>query len=154
MGFLQIILFVCLCVANGKWYDDRSSNPYYFYCMDVIVEEEKMSWEDALSHCREKQTDLPSLLSETDLLLAQTEIKHKNISEQVWMGLRFLGDRWMWVNGDPLEYEAWSRQGGQDHQCPVRRRCGALTRDGLWENWDCQDKLNFICFQLKHKCWK
>uniref|UniRef100_A0A3P8SST3 C-type lectin domain-containing protein n=1 Tax=Amphiprion percula TaxID=161767 RepID=A0A3P8SST3_AMPPE len=132
-------------VSNGKWYDVSGSNFYPFYCVDVTVVEEKMSWEDALSHCRDKQTDLPSLLSETDRLLDHNDIKHKNISEQVWMGLRFLGDRWMWVNGDPLEYEAWSQEGGQDHQCPVRKRCGALTKEGLWENWDCQDKLNFIC---------
>uniref|UniRef100_A0A3Q1BXW1 C-type lectin domain-containing protein n=2 Tax=Amphiprion ocellaris TaxID=80972 RepID=A0A3Q1BXW1_AMPOC len=132
-------------VSNGKWYDVSGSNSYSFYCVDVTVVEEKMSWEDALSHCRDKQTDLPSLLSETDRLLDHNDIKHKNISERVWMGLRFLGDRWMWVNGDPLEYEAWSQEGGQDHQCPVRKRCGALTKEGLWENWDCQDKLNFIC---------
>uniref|UniRef100_A0A3P8SVV6 C-type lectin domain-containing protein n=1 Tax=Amphiprion percula TaxID=161767 RepID=A0A3P8SVV6_AMPPE len=131
--------------SNGKWHDARGSNSYSFYCVDVTVVEEKMSWEDALSHCRDKQTDLPSLLSETDRLLDHNDIKHKNISERVWMGLRFLGDRWMWVNGDPLEYEAWSQEGGQDHQCPVRKCCGALTKEGLWENWDCQDKLNFIC---------
>ncbi|XP_054866318.1 C-type lectin lectoxin-Lio2-like [Amphiprion ocellaris] len=128
---------------DGTWNDASGSSFFHFYCMDVTVVEEKMSWEDALSHCREKQTDLPSLLSDTDLLLAQTEIK--NITEQVWIGLRFLGDHWLWVNGDPLEYEAWSQEGGQDHQCPIRKRCGALTKERLWENRDCQDKLYFIC---------
>ncbi|XP_051811534.1 asialoglycoprotein receptor 1-like [Acanthochromis polyacanthus] len=107
--------------------------------------EMKMSWEDALSHCREKQTDLLSLLSETDQLLAKTEIQHNNATERVWIGLRFLGDRWLWVNGDPLEYEAWSKEEAQDHQCPIWKRCGAFNKDGLWENWDCQEKLNFFC---------
>uniref|UniRef100_A0AAQ6AQZ9 C-type lectin domain-containing protein n=1 Tax=Amphiprion ocellaris TaxID=80972 RepID=A0AAQ6AQZ9_AMPOC len=76
-------------------------------------------------------------------LNGKTEIK--NITERVWIGLRFLGDHWMWVNGDPLEYEAWSQEGGQDHQCPIRKRCGALTNERLWENRDCQEKLYFIC---------
>uniref|UniRef100_A0A3Q1AY70 C-type lectin domain-containing protein n=1 Tax=Amphiprion ocellaris TaxID=80972 RepID=A0A3Q1AY70_AMPOC len=111
---------------GGTWYDGFGRTSHPFYC---------------------KQTNLSSLLSETDRLLAQTEIQNRNITERVWMGLHFLGDRWMWVNGDPLEYEAWSHQGGQDHQCPIRRRCGALTKDGLWENWDCQDKLNFFYFK-------
>uniref|UniRef100_A0AAQ5XYA2 C-type lectin domain-containing protein n=1 Tax=Amphiprion ocellaris TaxID=80972 RepID=A0AAQ5XYA2_AMPOC len=132
--------------SDGKWFDRFEGDSYHFYCVHVTVEEKKkLSWEDALSHCREKQTDLPSLLSETNQLLAHTEIQRKNITERVWIGLRFLRDRWLWVNGDPLEYEAWSKQGGQDHQCPIWKRCGALTKDGLWENWDCQDKLNFIC---------
>ncbi|XP_051812171.1 macrophage mannose receptor 1-like [Acanthochromis polyacanthus] len=130
---------------DGTWFDSFYTSSVHFYCVDVDVEEEKTSWEDALSRCRENQTDLSSLLSETDRLLVQTEIQNRNITERLWIGLRFLGDRWMWVNGDPLEYEAWSQQGGQDHQCPIRRRCGALTRDGLWENRDCQDKLSFIC---------
>ncbi|XP_008302496.1 snaclec coagulation factor IX/factor X-binding protein subunit B-like [Stegastes partitus] len=129
--------------SDRQWNDLSGKRSYHFYCIDVTVVEEKMSWEDALSHCREKQTDLPSLISITDLFLTQTGINH--ITERVWIGLRFLGDRWMWVNGDPLEYEAWSQAGGQDHQCPIRKRCGALTKEGLWENWDCEDKLNFIC---------
>uniref|UniRef100_A0A3Q1GG89 C-type lectin domain-containing protein n=1 Tax=Acanthochromis polyacanthus TaxID=80966 RepID=A0A3Q1GG89_9TELE len=196
---------------DGTWNDLSGSSPYNFYCVNVTVVEEKMSWEDALSHCREKQTDLTSLISDTDLFLAHTKIKYitkrvwiglrflgdrwililsylrpdpactyqqpgssdalshcrekqtdlpslisdtdlllvqtkiKNITERAWMGLRFLGDRWLWVNGDPLEYEFWSQEGGQDHQCPIRKRCGALIKEGLWENRDCQEKLYFIC---------
>ncbi|XP_008304373.1 snaclec VP12 subunit B-like [Stegastes partitus] len=136
---------------KGEWHDSNGMFDDPFYCINVTVVEEKMSWEDALSHCREKQTDLPSLTSKTDLLLAQSEytqstqvLKH-NHTEQLWISLRFLGDRWMCVNGDPLEDEAWSQARGQDHQCPIRKRCGALTKEGLWENWDCEDKLNFIC---------
>uniref|UniRef100_A0A3B5A0N6 C-type lectin domain-containing protein n=1 Tax=Stegastes partitus TaxID=144197 RepID=A0A3B5A0N6_9TELE len=129
--------------SNGKWYDRNGNLFYTFYCIDVTVVEEKMSWEDALSYCRERQADLPSLTSMTDLLLTQTETYY--ITERLWIGLRFLSDRWMWMNGVPLEDEAWPQAGGQDHQCPIRKRCGALTMYGLWESWDCEDKLNFIC---------
>uniref|UniRef100_A0A3Q1GG76 C-type lectin domain-containing protein n=1 Tax=Acanthochromis polyacanthus TaxID=80966 RepID=A0A3Q1GG76_9TELE len=128
--------------ASSSWFQvplfPLSTNVSY-----TAKPDEKMSWEDALIHCREKQTDLTSLISDTDLLLTQTKINL--FTERVWIGLRFLGDRWLWVNGDPLEYEAWSQEGGQDHQCPIRKRCGALTREGLWENRDCQEKLNFSC---------
>ncbi|KAI4833367.1 hypothetical protein KUCAC02_016275 [Chaenocephalus aceratus] len=48
------------------------------------------------------------------------------------------------INITVVEYEAWP-QGDQDHQCPIYKRCGALTKEGLWENWDCKEKLNFIC---------
>uniref|UniRef100_A0A3Q3FG11 C-type lectin domain-containing protein n=1 Tax=Labrus bergylta TaxID=56723 RepID=A0A3Q3FG11_9LABR len=67
------------------------------------------------------------------------EIQHDHITERVWIGLRFLGDRWLWVDGDPLVYEAWP-EGDQEHQCPLRKRCGALTKEGHWENWDCEEK--------------
>uniref|UniRef100_A0A3Q3EM08 C-type lectin domain-containing protein n=1 Tax=Labrus bergylta TaxID=56723 RepID=A0A3Q3EM08_9LABR len=114
-----------------------------FFCFNLMVDEVKKTWEEALEHCRETHTDLTSLNSETERLLALSEIQHNHITEWVWIGLRFLGDRWLWVNGDPLVYEAWPK-GDQEHQCPLRKRCGALTKEGHWENWDCEEKLHFI----------
>ncbi|XP_075320453.1 snaclec agkisacutacin subunit B-like [Odontesthes bonariensis] len=107
---------------------------------------EEKTWEEALEHCRESHSDLTSLLSKSENLLAQTEIQSTGVTERVWIGLRFLGDDWLWVNGHPLKYKAWPRGGDQDHQCPMWRRCGALTKDGVWENIDCQEKLPFICY--------
>uniref|UniRef100_A0A3Q3FWF2 C-type lectin domain-containing protein n=1 Tax=Labrus bergylta TaxID=56723 RepID=A0A3Q3FWF2_9LABR len=116
-----------------------------FFCFNLMVDEVKKTWEEALEHCRETHTDLTSLNSETERLLALSEIQHDRITERVWIGLRFLGDHWLWVNGDPLVYEAWP-EGDQEHQCPLRKRCGALTKEGHWENWDCEEKLHFICY--------
>ena len=102
------------------------------------------TWEEALEFCREQHTDLTSLLSETEMLLVHREIQEQ-AQTLVWTGLRFLGDRWLWVNGDPLDYQAWPPGGG--HQCPARNlRCGAVGTAGLWEAHDCQEKLSFICY--------
>ncbi|XP_029294092.1 macrophage mannose receptor 1-like [Cottoperca gobio] len=131
--------------TNGKWIDVPEIKNFHFYCINITAVEEKKSWEGALEYCRENYTDLPSLLTETELLLATEGIQKDHISDRVWIGLRYLGDRWLWVNGEPLEYKAWPQGGDRDHQCPIRKRCGALTKEGVWENWDCWDKLNFIC---------
>uniref|UniRef100_A0A8C6LLT6 C-type lectin domain-containing protein n=1 Tax=Nothobranchius furzeri TaxID=105023 RepID=A0A8C6LLT6_NOTFU len=108
------------------------------------VQQEK-TWEEALEHCNENHSNFTSLLSKTENLLAMNEINKTGINEPVWIGLRYLGDRWLWLNGDPLVYQAWSQRGDQDQLCPVTRRCGALTKNGTWENRDCQEKLPFIC---------
>ncbi|XP_044047656.1 snaclec subunit B-like [Siniperca chuatsi] len=129
-------------LPNGKWNDYKETNSLPFYCISIWV---KKTWEEALEHCREHQTDLTSLLSETEHLLALSKIQHDNITEQVWIGLRYLEGRWLWVNGDPLVYQAWPQGGAQDHQCPIWKCCGALTKEGVWENWDCKEKLNFLC---------
>uniref|UniRef100_A0A3Q3G6R0 C-type lectin domain-containing protein n=1 Tax=Labrus bergylta TaxID=56723 RepID=A0A3Q3G6R0_9LABR len=107
--------------------------------------EVKKTWEGALEYCRETHTDLTTLQSDTEQLLTLSEIRHDHITGRVWIGLRFLGDHWLWVNGDPMVYENW-RQGDQEHQCPLRKRCGALTKEGHWENWDCGEELHFICY--------
>ncbi|XP_069577931.1 lymphocyte antigen 75-like [Brachyistius frenatus] len=133
-----------LWYTNG-WYKNPPSNRLNFFCLNLVVVEEEKSWEEALEHCRENHKDFTSLLSKTETLLALTEIQHQRITDRVWIGLRFLVDSWIWVNGDPLEYEGWSQEGHQDQQCPVWNRCGALTKEGLWENRDCRERLNFIC---------
>uniref|UniRef100_A0A3Q3RGX0 C-type lectin domain-containing protein n=1 Tax=Mastacembelus armatus TaxID=205130 RepID=A0A3Q3RGX0_9TELE len=135
--------YVCL-VSNRKWNDAAPGTSFPFYCININVVNMKMAWEEALEHCRKNQSDLPSLLSETELLQAQNAVQKAHISDPVWIGLRYLSDHWLWVKGDPLVYENWP-QGDQDHQCPIKKRCGALTTNKGWENRDCQDKLAFIC---------
>lgn len=133
------------CTQWTRWHNVGPSMHLPFFCFNLIVMKHKKTWYQALQHCRQAHTTLTSLSSETEHLLALSEIQHDHITERVWIGLRFLGDRWLWVDGDPLVYQAWP-QGDEDHQCPIWKRCGALTKEGLWESWDCQDELHFICY--------
>uniref|UniRef100_A0A8C7Y034 C-type lectin domain-containing protein n=1 Tax=Oryzias sinensis TaxID=183150 RepID=A0A8C7Y034_9TELE len=134
-------------VVQGKWSSEvsDSTHAYRFFCLNLIVVQEEKTWEEALEHCRQNHGDLTSLLSKTGNLLAQREIQDPTITQRVWVGLRFLGDTWLWANGDPVEFQAWTHTGDPDQQCPVQKRCGALSKQGEWENRDCQEKLNFIC---------
>uniref|UniRef100_A0A3B3CQJ9 C-type lectin domain-containing protein n=1 Tax=Oryzias melastigma TaxID=30732 RepID=A0A3B3CQJ9_ORYME len=116
-----------------------------FFCLNLIVVQEEKTWEEALDHCRENHHDFTSLISQTENLLAQNQIQNSTITQRVWVGLRFLGDTWMWVNSNPLSYQAWTQTGDQDQHSPVWKRCGALTKQGEWENRDCEEKLHFIC---------
>nr|XP_040041595.1 macrophage mannose receptor 1-like [Gasterosteus aculeatus aculeatus] len=132
-------------LRNGEWNDNEEEQSSPFYCINITVVVEEKSWEEALQHCRENKADLSSLHSDTENIAAGKDQKGVRTTELVWIGLRFLADRWLWVNGDPLEYEAWPKGGVQDHQCPMQNRCGALNKEGLWVNRDCEEKLNFIC---------
>uniref|UniRef100_A0A8C6ST94 C-type lectin domain-containing protein n=1 Tax=Neogobius melanostomus TaxID=47308 RepID=A0A8C6ST94_9GOBI len=131
---------------NG-WYASSRIQSYPSFCFNLIVIDQKMSWEDALMYCRGQHTELTSLLSETETQLALGELKSANISERVWIGLRFLPDQWMWMSGESLNYTAWAHDGDfMDRHCPQRGRCGALNKEGAWEDWNCNEKLNFICY--------
>ncbi|XP_015255674.1 PREDICTED: struthiocalcin-1-like [Cyprinodon variegatus] len=145
-------------VNSGEW--DKAKNVYWkhdgwhwkdgthsesFFCLNMIVVQERKTWEDALEHCRKNDGDLISLLSEVENHIAHSRIHHSALTQQVWIGMRYLGDSWMWVNGDPVLYTASTTKGDQDYQCPRLRRCGALTKEGKWEIRDCGEKLSFIC---------
>lgn len=131
--------------SGGVWNDYSEDSRIPFYCLSLTVVRERKSWEEALVHCRNAGGKLASLVSETEVLLAKTEIQKANISGRVWIGLHFLSSNWSWVNGDRLKYRGWA-PGDLEHQCPYwSRACGALTADGQWVNWGCEEKLHFIC---------
>lgn len=137
---------ICLgCISRDRLYNVPSSLHFPFFCFNLTVVEIERTWETAFSYCRNKHTALTSLASETEHLLALRKIQQDHITERVWIGLRYLADRWMWMDGHPSVYRAWDKE-DQDNQCPIWKRCAALTKGGAWESWDCTDKLNFICY--------
>uniref|UniRef100_A0A672FTK0 C-type lectin domain-containing protein n=2 Tax=Salarias fasciatus TaxID=181472 RepID=A0A672FTK0_SALFA len=132
--------------SNGRWNDAEENVALPFFCIKIsVMNYEKKTWEEALEHCREEHSDLISIASETDRLLAQTEMQRNDLTEPVWIGLRFLADQWLWVDGKTMMYKAWPQGGDEDHQCPTWRRCGALTVEGLWGNYNCEEKRYFLC---------
>ncbi|CAL8374593.1 unnamed protein product [Gadus morhua 'NCC'] len=111
----------------------------YFF---VLVKEEK-SWEEALLHCRAMGVDkglppgsydLLSLHTHEDLSFAQEELVHAGTRE-VWVGLRWLAARWLWMDGE--EHSVW--------KCPADlTHCGSLSRQRL-DARSCMEKRNFFC---------
>lgn len=132
------------CTMGTGWFASSPLRELPFFCFSTTVMEEKMAWEEALEYCKETHATLTSLTSETENLLTLKEIQRGTVTDRVWIGLCFLADRWLWVDGSPLIYEAWS-VGDREHQCPGRNYCGAINKNGVWENLDCKEKLSFIC---------
>ncbi|CAI5679880.1 unnamed protein product [Oreochromis niloticus] len=99
-----------------------------------------------MRHCRQSKSSLISLLSASVTTLAQMSL-YQNTTERVWIGLRYLGDRWLWLYRKGFKmcttvYDA-RPHGDKDYQCPLWNRCGA--KGGQWENQKCEERLNFIC---------
>uniref|UniRef100_A0A672GLR2 C-type lectin domain-containing protein n=1 Tax=Salarias fasciatus TaxID=181472 RepID=A0A672GLR2_SALFA len=116
-----------------------------FFCVRLeVAAERRLSWERALEHCERQDSALASISSQTEQLLAETEVQQSGVGGPVWIGLRFLVDRWLWVDGSELRFVAWAGIERGD-RCPVLKRCGALSEQGLWENRDCAEEHHFIC---------
>ncbi|KAK3563402.1 hypothetical protein QTP86_024179, partial [Hemibagrus guttatus] len=124
--------------SESAWCHVKSNKNF-----EMIVVQEMKNWEEALVYCRTYYTDLISLTSVTDVLVVNnrsTEI----LTPTFWTSLRFMDGSWFWVN---LEYEA---DVTSLPSCPARPfHCGAWNiRAGVWENRDCKEKTNFICYHL------
>nr|XP_019962009.1 PREDICTED: C-type mannose receptor 2-like [Paralichthys olivaceus] len=107
-------------IQMSGWHDAR---PLLYtlpsFCFRVVVVRQRKTWEEALVHCREHHLDLASVASDTEMLLIQRELEKHVTTERVWIGLRFFPGGWQWVDGRPLEYEAWSEE--------IKPACPRLT---------------------------
>ncbi|KAK2908975.1 hypothetical protein Q8A67_004812 [Cirrhinus molitorella] len=105
------------------------------------VQMEKKTWEEALEYCLSRNTDLAYV--DTKVLLNMSNAQ----TERVWTGLRFLAGMWFWVGKENDETNIVLPS------CPPEPyRCGAYNvKTGNWESRDCEEKLNFLCFEEKEE---
>ncbi|XP_038144323.1 macrophage mannose receptor 1-like [Cyprinodon tularosa] len=134
--------------TDRKWHSTVCSERLKWMCYDdklVLVKENKM-WEDAMNHCKgmsseSNKCDLVSMSGSSDFNYVRNRI-YGATSDQVWIGLRFLGGEWWWSDGEMLEQEA-TLPG-----CPSKwKHCGTVSNHNK-ENWitrDCSEKRNFMC---------
>ncbi|KAJ8002074.1 hypothetical protein DPEC_G00176020 [Dallia pectoralis] len=135
-----------VAIRMDGWHDYNPYNTHNFFCVRLIPVAESKTWEEAMEYCKEHYTNLASLLSATEVRQAQTQSTQSHTTTPYrWTGLVYLSDTWLWVNGDPMKYSGWPAGGGQ--LCPAWNfRCGAIGPNGYWDNRDCQESLNFICY--------
>lgn len=133
----------CTVLYNGQWknFDCQNSFPFYCYRYLILVNEKK-TWEEALQYCTTNYTGLASLPDGTQVSQAQKEIALTQ-TVNVWTGLRFMNGNWFWLSGESTEDLDFLPS------CPAQPyHCGALkSTANVWENQDCSDKLNFLCYK-------
>lgn len=138
---------VTISKSSSTAYDTACFVPIPFFCMEsfkLILVQRRYTWDEALQYCRHNNMDLGHLISDAAMREAQNK-SAPALTRAVWMGLRFILGQWLWVDGETVEYEAWSGEG--ELQCPsLDQRCGALDlKKMVWEPANCDQRLNFLC---------
>ncbi|GLD48792.1 uncharacterized protein AKAME5_000270600 [Lates japonicus] len=109
-----------------------------------VLINQKMTWADALYYCRDRHTDLASILDEEDqdwaVLMAKEAQTHF-----VWLGLRYTCtlDFWFWVEDHRLEYNNWA-PGENTQECDMSAAM-MKEKDNLWFRKFDNETFNFIC---------
>ncbi|XP_043099451.1 putative C-type lectin domain family 20 member A [Puntigrus tetrazona] len=132
---------------TAKVHDLNCDSDKTFYCMKLsklIVVQQESTWEEALLYCRQNYKDLAVLSSEQSMVEAKDQ-STTALTDDVWIGLRFIAGHWLWSNGETFEYKVWSSDG--ELQCPdMNQRCAVLNRNSMvWKPMDCEKKINFFC---------
>lgn len=135
----------CVFLYSAMYFDHNCSVPLTFYCYywipQIIVVKEMMDWEQALMYCRNNYEDLLGIDTdtETDVLVVNQSLINQTTS--VWTGLRFMDGLWFWVNKETMM--DWPSLPA----CPAKPfQCGAFTTDKVFENMDCNKKMDFLCY--------
>ncbi|XP_047671161.1 macrophage mannose receptor 1-like [Tachysurus fulvidraco] len=137
----------CVVMDQNGWRDTSCNGEFPSVCSrSFIFVNEKKTWEMALQHCRTQYTSLASMESDKSLQYYQTLLKTETQAATVWIGLRFLDGKWLWVNGMLLGSNV------PLNQCPIKPySCGVFNFNTLvWENRDCNEEHNFLCYHRRN----
>ncbi|XP_051974103.1 lymphocyte antigen 75-like isoform X5 [Xyrauchen texanus] len=146
---------------KGTWTKNNNngdSNPPLCYNVYILlaeshihVSEKKMSWEKALDYCDNNwnTSGLLRIESEDDQIETERELRRRNISGPVWVGLRQsrLFGFWIWSNG--LHVGPWTNwKGGSQPEHQMSHHCGAIEKmNGVfkWTDKDCRSNFTVLC---------
>ncbi|XP_034020429.1 C-type mannose receptor 2-like [Thalassophryne amazonica] len=137
LWFVLLVLGQCLSVTCQLYH-------YYF------INQEK-TWEDAQNHCREKHTDLATVMSMEDVTsLLNAASENTGNTREAWIGLKNDGNfTWRWslpgVDGKETNWDV------NQPDNPRKENCGTMWKSGKWNNLVCSEMRNFICYDETNK---
>ncbi|KAI9524324.1 hypothetical protein NQZ68_018006 [Dissostichus eleginoides] len=133
-----------MTTPNGNWSSDKCTEEKPFYCYDdkVILINEKKTWDEALTYCREKHRDLVSITDSHQQRWVQKRAKMAD-TEFVWLGMRYTCTL-------DLSFRVSDRSVCNPNLAPKKKtvRCDsavAMERDGEWYKKADSEKFHFIC---------
>ncbi|XP_027893779.1 macrophage mannose receptor 1-like isoform X3 [Xiphophorus couchianus] len=137
---------------DAKWSIVHCRYPALFLCYDDMntthkyhLIEERKTWLEAQSYCREKHTDL---ISGTKQLQEAENMMNASGFIDYWRKPIYIGlfsNTWRWSDGSGFSFEPWYLQ--FDYQ-PNRGQCAVTVFDdeGRWRNENCTERKPFICY--------
>uniref|UniRef100_UPI003AAED0E4 macrophage mannose receptor 1-like isoform X2 n=1 Tax=Centroberyx gerrardi TaxID=166262 RepID=UPI003AAED0E4 len=141
-------VWIGLFKDRWKWSDGSNSSFRYWKKENLILIRENMTWNEAMSYCREHHVDLVYITAKEIHEWVAEKAKNAT-SSHVWLGLRYSCsfDFWFWIKSYAGCYQNWAPGQGPEGQygCGIT---GAIEATGgqQWVGLPETEKLNFICY--------
>ncbi|KAK0148187.1 Lymphocyte antigen 75 [Merluccius polli] len=133
-------LFIVILLFTGIW-----GYPNYHYIS------KKISWQEAQSYCRERNSDLATIsnMEDNNRALKSVEDKKKqNMSKpNVWIGLNKNNaqEAWRWSeDSSKASFCNW-KENEPSGMKNDQQNCVEMRPDGCWNDVQCHHKSPFIC---------
>ncbi|XP_047671859.1 C-type mannose receptor 2-like [Tachysurus fulvidraco] len=142
---MKLNLLLLLCLTGHITVDVshvRTVHHQYYLIMTGAT------WSDAQSYCREKYTDLATVVTDEDWTRLESEAASKGLASSAWNGLYNAIDSWGWsLNKLPLKnvlYTNWYP--GEPNLHVGNVSCGLFISGGYWADITCTELRPFICY--------
>ncbi|KAI5620125.1 C-type mannose receptor 2-like, partial [Silurus asotus] len=146
---------MCTIIAdNNQWYDEICYSLQPFICYDGGIPHKydlimtKMPWADAQIYCREKYTDIATVVSNADSQRLNKEAASKGLATPAWVGLYDDIKSWRWSLNNLLlldvGYTSWSS--GQPNNALSLESCVAVGVYGNWYDTACYFVRAIVCY--------
>lgn len=111
-----------------------------------IVNETKLTWEQALDYCEDKHSRLLWIQGAEDQEIVKFWLQNLNAKRQrFWIGLRQSSVFGFWIWRDTMvNWSNW--KDGKIPELVMSKHCGVISGDDFtWSAEDCRLQLPFIC---------
>ena len=108
--------------------------------------DERKTWKDAQSYCREHHSDLATISNMEDNNIA---LKSKTNSTEnfVWIGLNYNNNKWAWRWSDSSDASFYNWNNGEPNgDTSLLKYCVEMKQDGSWNDRKCHYKRPFFCY--------
>ncbi|XP_058241064.1 putative C-type lectin domain family 20 member A [Hemibagrus wyckioides] len=140
---LNLFLFLCLTGLVTVNVSHVRTVHHKYYLIKASA-----TWSSAQSYCREKYTDLATVVTDEDWVRLKNETASKGLTSHAWIGLYNDLNSWRWsLNELPLKtvtYSKWNP--GDPNNYYGRESCDIINGNGAWEDVPCTDLRPFICY--------
>ena len=125
------VLLLCFLICT--------SEPIIYHYID-----ERKTWQDAQSYCREHHSDLATISNMEDNNIA---LKSKTNGNYVWIGLNNNNPQgaWRWSDSSDASFYNWKKGEPNGDGKSLHNYCVEMKQDGLWNDKSCNTKRPFIC---------
>ncbi|XP_023202400.1 macrophage mannose receptor 1-like isoform X2 [Xiphophorus maculatus] len=131
----------CVIVnKNLSWIDNSCQTPNHFICYN-----DKKTWQEAQSYCRENHTDLISGTKQ----LQDGAVKNVMDSRSDYSHIGLFRDTWRWSDISSFSFRHWNNDFNYPESNSGQCATTVFNDGGRWTNVDCDNKKPFICYEDK-----
>uniref|UniRef100_A0A3B1JDU4 C-type lectin domain-containing protein n=1 Tax=Astyanax mexicanus TaxID=7994 RepID=A0A3B1JDU4_ASTMX len=137
-------LTLSLASAPSKQQKAPQNLVYLYDKREYVFINNKKTWSEAQSYCREHYTDMASVRNENEREMVYAAGKDNHF----WIGLsKDINNTWKWSDQSSSSFRYWNSN-QPDNTYNTNCAAASVKDQGQWHNIECGEQRPFICHEI------